>query len=55
MYGKMQIKMVVQDATELGVNGVTVLLKNAAGATLQNNDNKQSNNRRSRLLSIQQI
>ncbi|MBK7226292.1 MAG: T9SS type A sorting domain-containing protein [Saprospiraceae bacterium] len=25
----------VQDATELGVNGVTVLLKNAAGATLQ--------------------
>jgi hypothetical protein len=27
--------MVVQEAGELGVNGVTVLLKNAAGTTLQ--------------------
>jgi hypothetical protein len=43
----------VQDATELGVNGVTVLLKNAAGTTLQSTTTTNNpTTGASRLLSI---
>jgi hypothetical protein len=43
----------IKDPTESGINGITVLLKDALGATVANNsNNKQSNNRRSRILPI---
>jgi hypothetical protein len=41
----------IKDPTETGINGVTVLLKDASGNVLANNsNNKQSNNRRTRIL-----